>query len=286
MSKKRRNVTLLILAALVIILLVGALLIGAPEGESEALGDVMRDGILHEDNRLRFFGLEVNPAVASAYLVTAALLVCAALLRVFAIPRFRAVPGRLQLALETLVGYFDNLARSNSPHRNRTLGAYLFAAGVYIAFGTLFELFGIQVITTEGRSIALSAPLSDINAAIAMGGMSYLFILFGGLVAAGFHGFLGGLKEFSLAISMPFRLFGALVSGLLVTELVYYTISLSIVLPVIVGVLFTALHAIIQTYVLTMLTSFYYGEVTEKPAKKDKKTKNNHADPAQSALSA
>ena len=79
------------------------------------------------------------------------------------------------------------------------------------------------------------------------------------------------LKEFSLPISMSFRLFGAMLSGLLVTELVYYTIMLSIVLPVIVAVLFTLLHALIQTYVLTMLTSVFYGEVSEPHQKKNKK---------------
>ena len=76
---------------------------------------------------------------------------------------------------------------------------------------------------------------------------------------------------------MSFRLFGALLSGLLVTELVYYTISLSIVLPVIVGVLFTLLHALIQTYVLVVLTATYFGEVTEphvkSTVKKQKKAK-------------
>ena len=50
---------------------------------------------------------------------------------------------------------------------------------------------------------------------------------------------------------------------------------MSFVLPVIVGLLFTVLHALIQAYVLTMLTSVYYGEVTEvseeKPKKKKKK---------------
>ena len=62
---------------------------------------------------------------------------------------------------------------------------------------------------------------------------------------------------------MSFRLFGALLSGLLVTELVYFYITLSFVLPVIVGVLFTLLHALIQSYVLTMLVALYYGEVSE-----------------------
>ena len=59
---------------------------------------------------------------------------------------------------------------------------------------------------------------------------------------------------------------------MLVTELVYYFIHLSFVLPVIVGVLFTVMHALIQAYVLTMLTSVYYGEVSEKVVKKSKKT--------------
>ncbi|MDE6954939.1 MAG: F0F1 ATP synthase subunit A, partial [Oscillospiraceae bacterium] len=102
---------------------------------------------------------------------------------------------------------------------------------------------------------------------------SYLVILSGGIAANGLKGVGKTLKEFSLPISMSFRLFGALLSGLLVTELVYYYVSLSFVLPVIVGVLFTLLHAIIQTYVLTMLTSMYYGEVSEPSPAKPKKKK-------------
>ncbi len=69
---------------------------------------------------------------------------------------------------------------------------------------------------------------------------------------------------------MSFRLFGALLSGLLVTELVHYSLSLSFVLPVFVGVMFTLLHALIQTYVLTTLVSIFYGEVTEPHTPKPK----------------
>ena len=114
---------------------------------------------------------------------------------------------------------------------------YIFGAGVYIFFGTLFELFGLQAVTTHGLSISLPAPLSDINAAIALGCLSYLVILSGGIVANGLRGVGKTLKDFSLPISMSFRLFGALLSGLLVTELVYYYSSLSYVLPVVVCVI-------------------------------------------------
>ena len=91
----------------------------------------------------------------------------------------------------------------------------------------------------------------------------------------GVKGGLGVLKDFSLPISMSFRIFGALLSGLLVTELVYYYVSLSFVLPVIVGVLFTLLHAVIQTYVLATLVSVFYGEAVEPRKPKQKKEKKS-----------
>ena len=64
-------------------------------------------------------------------------------------------------------------------------------------------------------------------------------------------------------------------------------------LPVLVGVLFTLLHALIQAYVLTMLTSLFYGQVsdnTPKPPKEKKRRKKSRtaittetADPGEAA---
>ena len=264
---KQRKKGLAVCLAVAVLLLIAALLAGSP-GPSESVQEAMRDAVLHSVNRISLFGLKtVNPGMISAFLVTAALLIAAVLIRVLVIPRFRYVPGKFQLVLEEAVGLFDRMAQGGSPHRCRFLGAYIFAAGAYIFVGTLFELLGLQAVTVHGHPITLPAPLSDVNAAIALGTLSYLVILSGGVASNGVRGIGKTLKEFSLPISMSFRLFGALLSGLLVTELVYYYISLSFVLPVVVGVLFTLLHALIQTYVLTMLTAMYYGEVSEKPEK-------------------
>ena len=251
-KKKTRFIVgwLLITAAL----LAGSLLVPG-HGKSESVQEAMRDAVLHGTNRISLFGLkDVNPAYISSLVVVGVILLAALLLRLFAIPRFKMVPGKLQLAVETVVGMFDGMAKDNSPHRNKFLGAYIFGAGVYIFIGTLFELFGFQAITTNGHIIALPAPLSDVNAAISLGCLSYGVILVGG------------------------RMFGALLSGLLVTELVYYYVTLSYVIPVIVAVLFTLLHALIQAYVLTTLTSMFYGETTEKHAPKPKKTKKIKAE--------
>lgn len=271
MKAKKTKLALWICA--IVVLLVASILVPSVQ-KTETIQTTMRDAVLHETNKISLFGIkDVNPALISAMVVSGILLVFAVIVRVFVIPRFKMVPGKFQMLLEQAVDLFDGMAKSNSPGRSGFLGAYIFTAGAYIFIGTLFELFGIQAITTEGSPITLPAPLSDVNAAIAMGCFSYLVILGGGIAYNGFKGVGSTLKEFSLPISMSFRLFGALLSGLLVTELVYYYVNLSFVLPVIVGVMFTLLHALIQAYVLTMLVALYFGEVSEKQEPKKKKVK-------------
>lgn len=273
MGKKEKTRFLIVWLVITLVFLVGSFVVPSPE-KSETVKVMMRDAVLHEENRCSLFGLkDVSPAMISAIVVSGILLLAALLIRIFAIPRFKMVPGKFQSAIELLVSTFDNLAKTNSPRRNSFLGVYAFGAGVYIFVGTLFELFGVQVMTISGHSVSLPAPLSDVNAAISLGVLSYFVIFAGGILGNGVKGISLGLKKFSLPLSMSFRLFGALLSGLLVTELVYYYASLSYVLPVIVAVLFTLLHALIQSYVLTLLTTMFYGELNAPLPKKVKPAK-------------
>ena len=281
MMKQERRKTALIFAVIAAVFMIGAILTGGGAGEEESIQQVMRDAVLHDLNKVSLFGLiDVNPGLMAGFIVSGILIVFALICRIFVIPKFKMVPGKFQLVLETAVGLFDNMSKGNSKIHG-FLGAYIFAAGAYIFTGTLFELFGVQAVTTGGVSISLPAPLSDINGAIMMGCLSYLVIMSGGIAGNGIKGIGKTLKEYSLPISLSFRLFGALLSGALVTELVYYYPKLSYVLPVLVGVLFTLLHALIQAYVLTMLTSLFYGQVsdnTPKPPKEKKRRKGRKAE--------
>ena len=281
MTKQERRKTALIFAVIAAVFMIGAILTGGGAGEEESIQQVMRDAVLHDLNKVSLFGLiDVNPGLMAGFIVSGILIVFALICRIFIIPKFKMVPGKFQLVLETAVGLFDNMSKGNSKIHG-FLGAYIFAAGAYIFTGTLFELFGVQAVTTGGVSISLPAPLSDINGAIMMGCLSYLVIMSGGIAGNGIKGIGKTLKEYSLPISLSFRLFGALLSGALVTELVYYYPKLSYVLPVLVGVLFTLLHALIQAYVLTMLTSLFYGQVsdnTPKPPMEKKRRKGRKAE--------
>ena len=268
MTKKQQKKMTIIFLVIGALLVAGIVMTAGSYTQKEDVVTVIRDSVIHDTNKIDLFGLEVNPGLIAGFAVTGILTVFALIVRILVIPRFTLVPGKFQMVLEWLVGYFSGLSETNSPRKNRLLGAYVFAAGFYIFAGTMFELFGIQAVTTSGHSVALPAPLSDVNGAIMMGCTSYLFIVLGGILNNGVGGLGGALKEFSLPISMSFRLFGALVSGAIVTELVYYYMGLSYVLPVIIGVLFTCLHALIQAYVLTMLVALFYGEVSEPSEKK------------------
>ena len=216
--KKQNIIVCIVFGVIVAALVAGICLTDSLYTRTEDISDVMQDAVLHERDRISLFGMLVNPGLISAFLVTAAVLLFAAAVRIFAIPKFKTVPGRFQLLLETLVGYFGGQAKRNSPHRNSFLGAYLFAAGVYIFVGTVLELFGLQAQNASGHSVSLPAPLSDINGAIALGCLSYLIILSGGIAGNGVRGIGRTLKDFSLPISMSFRLFGALLSGALDAE--------------------------------------------------------------------
>lgn len=271
---KRKKLFLIVWGLSILAVLAGIILVGFPSGgKEESITEAMRDAVLHEENKMSLFGLPVNPGLISAFLISGILLLFALIVRIFVIPRFKYVPGKFQAIIEKAVDFFSDMAKGNSPHKTGFVSGYIFSAGLYIFVSTIFELFGVQWITTKGHSMTLPAPLSDINAAIAMGVTSFLIILGAGIVANGFKGALKVLKDFSLPISMSFRLFGALLSGLLVTELVYYYATMSFVLPVIVGILFTLLHALIQAYVLATLVSIFYGEAVEPKKIKEKKIK-------------
>ena len=276
MSKKRIIVSALFFVAVITCLLVGIFLTNNPNHvEEETIQEVMKEAVLHEHVKVSLFGIkDVNPALISAFIVTGIILVVSLILRIFFIPKFKLIPeGKIQIILEMAVGLFDGTSKSNSPHKYRLLRVYMFVAGTYIFVSTVFELIGVQVTSTAGKPITLSAPLADINGAIMLGATTYTFILLNGLFVSGFRGLIGTLKDFSLPISMSLRLFGALLSGALVTELVYYYRMTSFVIPVFVAIAFTLMHAIIQAYVLTMLLSIFYGEVTEPHEKKEKKQK-------------
>ena len=161
MTKQERKKAILIFSAIALVFMIGSILTGGGGGEEESIQTVMRDAVMHDVNKVSLLGLkDVNPALISGFVVSGIMIIFALICRIFVIPRFKLVPGKFQLVLETVVGIFDGMAKGNS-HINGFLGAYIFAAGSYIFTGTLFELLGVQVMTTGGHPISLPRQRSQ-----------------------------------------------------------------------------------------------------------------------------
>ena len=215
-----------------------------------SLGETMKEALLPDN--VSFFGLGVNPSFYTSMIVAGVLILFAVVMRIFVIPRFTDVPGKLQSVLESIVLMFDKMNEENS-YTRAVMGAYVFSAAAYIFLGTMVELLGLRPV------------MGDINACLALSVSTFILIVVFSAKARKVKGALSALKDITLPISMAFRLFGSISSGLMVTELVYHYIYLSFGLPVIVGVLFTCFHALIQAYVFAILSSLFVGEAAVLP---------------------
>ena len=220
-----------------------------------SLGEAMREALLPEN--VNFLGLGVNPSFYTSLIVAGVLILLAVAMSVFVIPRFKDVPGKVQSVLESIVLMFDKMNEENF-YTRAFMGAYVFSAAAYIFLGTMVELIGLRPV------------MADLNACLALSVSTFIMIVVFGSRAKGVKGALGALKDLTLPVSMSFRLFGSISSGLMVTELVYSYLFLSFGLPVIVGVLFTCFHALIQAYVFAILSSLFVGEAAVPSAKKVK----------------
>lgn len=229
------------------------------EQYEEAFGRGMGESVNEALNpeSVNLFGLQVNPAIFTAFGVTAVLLVACVILRIFVIPRFKKQPKGIQLLLESMVGYFDRSAVSVLHRHGNFVGPYVFTAAAFIALGTLVELLGVR------------PAFSSINTCFAFGLTTFLVINISGFREHKIGRFkryknpINILTDASVALSLSLRLFGSITSGFIITELVYTFVFTSFVVPAGVAVITTLFHALIQSYLFAALTIMFVQEAVE-----------------------
>lgn len=199
-------------------------------------------------------GIMVNPSFFTALAVSAILIVVAIILRLTVIRNLKDVPGKVQTILEMFVGGFEKMAEGKY---SGFVGGYIAIMAIYIGVGTLVELLGFRPI------------MADLNACIAMGVSTFGLIFFFGFKANGkrrlkhYLNPINIVTDLAVPVSLSFRLFGSIMSGLLITELVYSFVFTSFVVPVIVSVITTLFHALIQAYIFATLSTLFIAEATE-----------------------
>lgn len=222
-------------------------------------------------------GFRINDSVISGFIVVYVILLVALILRLTVIRRWKTTPSPVQMFLEWLVCFFDKSADEMTEQYSGLMGPYTFGAAVYICCGVLIEMFGFR------------PAIADIGACFALALCTFLFIHSLGFTKNKGRRLLHYLNpinivtDISVPVSMTFRLFGSILSGMVIMDMIYILIEsiwyfgLPLILPAVLTPLFTLFHAFIQSYVFASLTLTFVQEATETPPRRQKKRKKQPA---------
>ena len=201
--------------------------------------------------------------VPESAVVSWAIIVVLTLLAIWLTHGLRKRPGRKQIAAEMLVGFINNFCRDTLGDKYwRTFAPYLGTVGLYLALANMAGLFGV------------TPPTKDLNVTAGLAIMSALLI-YGSQFR--FHGLRGGLKKFSEPVSVVtplnimeigirplslcMRLFGNMLAGFVVLELLKYFVPL--ICPIPVSFYFDIFDGLLQAYVFVFLTALFMTEEME-----------------------
>lgn len=222
-----------------------------------SVGERLTEALLPKKIKI-FGGFYVGPSMFTAIGVTIGILIICVILRLTVVRRLKIVPSKPQMLLEMMVNTFDKMAHETSFEYAGFMGPYMLSAAVFISVSTLVELLGIR------------PALGDINACFALGVLSFIIIHFFGVKKKGIPrrakrllNPINIITDIAVPISLSFRLFGSIVSGLLIMELIYSYIHLSFVLPAVISLITTIFHAAVQAYIFITLSSLFVSEAIE-----------------------
>lgn len=212
----------------------------------------------------------INASVISGFIVVLVLIIVALIFRFTVIKNWKVVPSGAQMFLEYIVTFFDKSAEENTEEFSVFMGPYTMGAACYICFGVLIELFGLR------------PAVADISACLALAMSTFVCIHCFGFVKNKHKRLLhytnpiNIVTDVAVPISLTFRLFGSVLSGLVIMDLVYMVINniaifiLPLGLPAALSPLFTLFHAFIQSYIFAILSNIFVQEAIEHIEKKPK----------------
>lgn len=213
----------------------------------------------------------------SGILLTAFILLLAVLFRFVFLRRFKVDirrAGRFQLFFEYMIEKLDKFTTDTLGHLGTSLSPYILTVGAYILLSSVLELIGLR------------SPLTDLSCTIVFGFFTFLLINYYGIKQLGILGRIGSyfkpkwfmapfklITDLSAPVSLSCRLFGNMLGGYIIMELVYQAIMglvtryqalwVSAVLPSFLSMYFVLFHVALQFYIFSMLSVNFIKEAVE-----------------------
>ena len=204
-------------------------------------------------------GFSLSMTVVYTWIIMAALTLVAVILRLTVIPRMQETPKGAQNVLEIMVENLVKYTKSSVGDLGNNLPAYLFTVAAFMVGSAILELFGVR------------APTSDITMTFSMALITFVLINYYGLKVKGVGGRLKRYRnpmnlvsDLAIPVSLACRLFGNMLGGLIVMDLLYFAMgSYAVAVPSVVGLYFNVFHPLIQAFIFVTLTLTFIGEAVE-----------------------
>ena len=230
-QKRKKTLFLVLVVISVYMVLTGIVHLLYPASESEGIQ------VKIWAERVELFGFSISKSVIWSWVIMAVLVVLALILRFTVLRRMQETPKGLQNVLEALVGAVSDYTESQAKGLGNGLPAYLFSLVLYMVGCALLEACGVR------------APTSDITVTFGMALITFFLINYYGIRRKGVGGRLKGLasptpivfplrivSDIAVPVSLACRLFGNMLGGMIVMDLLYTAMgSFAVGLPSVVG---------------------------------------------------
>jgi len=213
-----------------------------------------------------FGGIQMPVTLLTAMTASLIIILFAGIIRVFLIPKFKDQPSRLQMLLEMAVDGVQSYTDSKvGAWAGKSLAPYIFTVAIFLLTNGLLELFGVR------------ASMTDINCTIALALITFALIQVFSIRKNGLWGRLKRLgkptpllfpiklaTELAVPISLSCRLFGNILGGMIVMELLYSIIVVKWTgIPGLLSIYFTIFHTAMQTFIFITLSLTFIEEGIE-----------------------
>lgn len=202
------------------------------------------------------FNIWITETHLSTWIIMAVLILAAIICRV-ALTKFTVsdAPTGWQNFIELIIETFSNFA-DNTLGPMKQFGPWFFGVFVFVLASNFSGLFGIR------------PPTADVSTALVISVVSFILVQYTAYSRDAKGAFLGLFEPFflffpmnlmgevSIIISLAFRLFGNILSGLIIVGIIYYLLPiwLNFGIPVILHAYFDIFAGGIQAFIITMLS--------------------------------
>lgn len=205
-----------------------------------------------------FGGIPVPESVVVTWGIMAFLMI----LTLIFVKNLKKVPTGPQIYVEAVVGFINNFFEDILGKEGTRYIPYLGTVTLYLACSNVIGILGF------------TPPTKDLNITVGLAIMSILLIEYSGIHAKGKKGYLKSFSEpmaillpinileiFIRPLSLCMRLFGNILGGFVVMELI--KIVAPVIIPIPFSFYFDIFDGLIQAYVFVFLTSLFMKEKME-----------------------